>query len=211
MTEALSKDREEEKAGAARTRERQSSALMAHRLLPGPRPSREPNLTHLGQGLGSISYQHFVLYISPLKALQVSRWCAGAESPGSRGRGRGAWGGAALGASGWDPGRGGAHHGEVAGGPVDMELTQQLPGQGHLVGGGVVGHVQPLHVLHQCLLVVLLPEQVIALSEQVLHQLEQKGLPGQGVGMGVFRGPLHPSPMSPTRDTLPVAFPQPSP
>ena len=98
-----------------------------------------------------------------------------------------------MGASGWDQAVGGAHHGEVAGGPVDVELTQQFPGQGHLVGGSVVGHVQPLHVLHQRLLVVLLPEQVIALSKQVLHQLEQKGLPGQGVRMGVLRGSFAPS------------------
>lgn len=67
-------------------------------------------------------------------------------------------------------------HGEVAGGPVDMQLAQQLSGQGHLVGGSVVGHIQPLHVLHQGLLIVLLTEQVIALGEQILHQLEQEGL-----------------------------------
>lgn len=59
-----------------------------------------------------------------------------------------------------------------------MQLAQQLPGQGHLVRGSVVGHVQPFHVLHQSLLIVLLPEQIIALSKQILHQLEQKGLLG---------------------------------
>lgn len=61
-----------------------------------------------------------------------------------------------------------------------MQLAQQLSGQGHLVGGSVVGHIQPLHVLHQGLLIVLLTEQVIALGEQILHQLEQEGLCGVG-------------------------------
>lgn len=108
-----------------------------------------------------------------------------------------------------------AHHGEVAGGPVDMQFAQQLLGQGHLVGGGVVGHVQPLHVLHQGLLIVLLPEQVIALSKQVLHQLEQKGLPGRGCrgGSRVFMQPeaWHLASTRPTSWTpLPFTFPQPS-
>lgn len=104
--------------------------------------------------------------------------------------------------AGWVEGRRQAHHGEVAGGPVDMQLAQQFPGQGHLVGGGVVGHIQPLHVLHQGLLVVLLPEQVIALGEQVLHQLEQKGLPGGG-GQRALRG-LSPSSPSPGPRPLPL-------
>lgn len=97
-----------------------------------------------------------------------------------------------------------------------MQLAQQLPGQGHLVGGGVVGHIQPFHVLHQGLLVVLLPEQVIALGKQVLHQLEQKGLPGHRVQREL--GGLSPSSPSPSFWThtcliwtpLLFAFPQPS-
>lgn len=101
-------------------------------------------------------------------------------------------------------GRAPAHHGEVAGGPVDMQLAQQLPGQGHLVGCGVVGHVQPLHVLHQGLLVVLLPEQVVALSKQVLHQLEQKGLPGAGC-----REAQGPSTAPPPRPPCPSPAPAP--
>lgn len=102
------------------------------------------------------------------------------------------------------------HHGEVAGGPVDVQLAQQLLGQGHLVGGSVVGHVQPLHVLHQGLLVVLLSEQVIALGKQVLHQLEQKGLPGVE-RRGGSGGLLHPAPPLPLLDTQPCPSPSPSP
>lgn len=112
----------------------------------------------------------------------------------------GAWGGGSG-------GRAPAHHGEVAGGPVDMQLAQQLPGQGHLVGCGVVSHIQPLHVLHQGLLVVLLPEQVVALSKQVLHQLEQKGL--RGAGCREAQGPSTASP-APTA-TLPFTCPSPAP
>ena len=140
----------------------------------------------------------------------------GLRALGAEGGGKGHGGGAAMAACGWDQWVGGAHHGEVAGGPVDVELTQQFPGQGYLVGGGVVGHVQPLHVLHQGLLVVLLPEQVIALSEQVLHQLEQKGLPGQGMGMRVLRGSSAPSSGPVTQDPCPppgtpCPLPSPSP
>lgn len=90
-----------------------------------------------------------------------------------------------------------------------MQLAQQLAGQVHLVGGGVVGHVQPLHVLHQRLLVVLLPEQVIALREQVLHQLEQKGLWGEGEGTEGLRGfSIQPSPAAGPL-TTPSPFPIP--
>lgn len=97
-----------------------------------------------------------------------------------------------------------AHHGEVAGSPVDIQFAQQLAGQGHLVRGSIVGHVQPLHVLYQGLLVVLLPEQVIALSEQVLHQLEQEGLCREGAQIqGCSMLPQHRDSLSLSRHHLP--------
>lgn len=68
------------------------------------------------------------------------------------------------------------HHGKVAGSPVDMELAEEILWDGHLVGGCIIRHVQPFHVLYQGKLEILLSEQIIALCKQVSHQLLQKGL-----------------------------------
>lgn len=89
-----------------------------------------------------------------------------------------------------------------------MQLAQQFPGQSHLVRGSVVSHVQPFHILHQRLLVVFLPEQVVALGKQVLNKLEQEGLSKAGT-RGLSRSPsrlaqLQPSALTRTTASRPL-------